>query len=304
MRKVWRCRYAFHMTSSPPPKIPESVLVVIHTPDLQVLLIERADKPGFWQSVTGSKDTLEESLHETARREVADRAIGPARRKGTVQIGSLDSLVQYLKAYKGPHTVAFAAPSKPGIEALLDYHPAGAQGEARWCQDRVVYACPFSRQWQTWVGAEGKARGQIEFGDFLEANEADLSSREGFANAATMITVARNLVVNSVGKFQRTVNPTTGEGSLIVKDEHDASTSTTIPKGFALAIPVFEGTTDLYPVEARMRFTMDGGRPTFTFVLANKEAVLEHALATLRQQVAEGAGIPVFVGQAPAAVAR
>lgn len=72
MRKVWRCRYAFHMTSSPPPKIPESVLVVIHTPDLQVLLIERADKPGFWQSVTGSKDTLEESLHETARREVAE----------------------------------------------------------------------------------------------------------------------------------------------------------------------------------------------------------------------------------------
>ena len=39
-------------------------------------------------------------------------------------------------------------------------------------------------------------------------------------------------------------------------------------------------------------------------LLANKEAVLEHALATLRQQVAEGAGIPVFVGQAPAGGAR
>lgn len=59
--------------SSPrPPKIPESVLVVIHTADLQVLLIERADKPGFWQSVTGSKDTLDESFEETARREVAE----------------------------------------------------------------------------------------------------------------------------------------------------------------------------------------------------------------------------------------
>lgn len=51
-------------------KIPESVLVVIHTSDLQVLLIERADRPGFWQSVTGSKDLPEESLAETARREV------------------------------------------------------------------------------------------------------------------------------------------------------------------------------------------------------------------------------------------
>jgi dihydroneopterin triphosphate diphosphatase len=53
-----------------PPKIPESVLVVIHTADLEVLLIERADKPGFWQSVTGSKDALDEPPALTARREV------------------------------------------------------------------------------------------------------------------------------------------------------------------------------------------------------------------------------------------
>jgi dihydroneopterin triphosphate diphosphatase len=55
-----------------PPKIPESVLVVIHTSDMQVLLLERADQPGFWQSVTGSKDLLEEPLRETAAREVAE----------------------------------------------------------------------------------------------------------------------------------------------------------------------------------------------------------------------------------------
>lgn len=229
-----------------------------------------------------------------------ERASGPLRRRGTVQIGSLESLVAYINKYKGDTSVAFAAPNKPGIEAVLDYHPGGDSDNARWCQDRVSYACPFSRQWKAWTEAEGKPRGQVEFGDFLEANEVDLASREGFASAATMITVARNLVVNSVGKFSRTVNPTTGEGSLIVKDEHDASTSTPIPKGFALAIPVFEGTTDLYPVEARLRFSMDGGRPSFSFILANKELVLEHALAALRKQVADGTGIPVYVGQAPA----
>lgn len=55
-----------------PPKIPESVLVVIHTSDLQVLLLERADQPGFWQSVTGSKDLVDEPLRETAAREVGE----------------------------------------------------------------------------------------------------------------------------------------------------------------------------------------------------------------------------------------
>lgn len=53
-------------------KIPESVLVVIHTPALDVLLIERADRPGYWQSVTGSKDALDEPLHTTCQREVAE----------------------------------------------------------------------------------------------------------------------------------------------------------------------------------------------------------------------------------------
>lgn len=60
------------MQPAKPFKIPESVLVVIHTPDLQVLLIERADHPGYWQSVTGSRDTLDEPLAQTAWREVAE----------------------------------------------------------------------------------------------------------------------------------------------------------------------------------------------------------------------------------------
>lgn len=52
-------------------KIPVSVLVVVHTPELKVLLLERADRPGFWQSVTGSQHEGE-SLVETAVRELRE----------------------------------------------------------------------------------------------------------------------------------------------------------------------------------------------------------------------------------------
>jgi dihydroneopterin triphosphate diphosphatase len=52
-------------------KIPVSVLIVIHTADLQVLLLERADRPGFWQSVTGSQDE-DETLRDTAMRELRE----------------------------------------------------------------------------------------------------------------------------------------------------------------------------------------------------------------------------------------
>ena len=55
-----------------PFKIPESVLVVIHTAALDVLLIQRADAKEFWQSVTGSKDRTDEAPSVTAAREVLE----------------------------------------------------------------------------------------------------------------------------------------------------------------------------------------------------------------------------------------
>jgi dATP pyrophosphohydrolase len=53
-------------------KVPESVLVVIYTPSLDVLLLERADHPDFWQSVTGSRAVAAEPLAATCAREVAE----------------------------------------------------------------------------------------------------------------------------------------------------------------------------------------------------------------------------------------
>ena len=62
-------------------KLPVSVLVVIHTPALEVLLIRRADHAEFWQSVTGSVDTEDADLRHTAAREVHEEtglAVQPA----------------------------------------------------------------------------------------------------------------------------------------------------------------------------------------------------------------------------------
>jgi dATP pyrophosphohydrolase len=63
-------------------KIPQSVLVVIHTPALDVLLIQRADAESYWQSVTGAKEHPEESFEATAVREVLEETGIDARAPG------------------------------------------------------------------------------------------------------------------------------------------------------------------------------------------------------------------------------
>ena len=54
------------------PKLPVSVLVVVHTAGRELLLLERATRPGFWQSVTGSLESMDEPAAEAARREVRE----------------------------------------------------------------------------------------------------------------------------------------------------------------------------------------------------------------------------------------
>ena len=64
-------------------KLPVSTLVLVHTPDLRVLLLERADYPGFWQSVTGSQEAGE-TLVETATRELREETAIDAGQFGGV----------------------------------------------------------------------------------------------------------------------------------------------------------------------------------------------------------------------------
>ena len=81
-------------------KIPESVLVVIYTPQLDVLLIERADNPAFWQSVTGSKDALNEGLLDTAMREVMEET-GIAASANAFVDWSVSNIYEIYLAWRG-----------------------------------------------------------------------------------------------------------------------------------------------------------------------------------------------------------
>ena len=65
---------------------PESVLVVIHTPGRECLLLERVHPRGFWQSVTGTL-RWDETPAETAAREVREET-------GLAPVGLVDAGIQ------------------------------------------------------------------------------------------------------------------------------------------------------------------------------------------------------------------
>lgn len=239
------------------------------------------------------------------------RAPNPRSRSGVVEIADLDSFTSYLARYKTNELVAFAEPKPPSITAIFDFHRASHlfdegkphfnEGTPGWLADRAIYACPTSRQWRTWTEAANKPWSQAAFGDLIEQNADDLHAwGDGQASAAKMLEVARNLTISTVGKFARTIDPSTGTGTLTVVDEHDKATSTKIPKAFGLRIPVFEGEEHGWQIEARIRFAMLEGRPVFSFLLHNAERIFDEAFHVVQAEVAKVC--PVFAGRAPAPI--
>ena len=133
--------------SAPDYKIPQSVLVVIYTPALEVLLIRRADA-GTWQSVTGSKDFVEESYVDTAVREVREEtgidALAPACR---LQDWALENVYDIYPAWRWryppevsrntEHVFGLCVPQATPIELSPSEHTHYQWLPWRWAADTV-----------------------------------------------------------------------------------------------------------------------------------------------------------------------
>ena len=89
---------------------PESVLVVVHTPELECLLLERVEPRGFWQSVTGTLRSAETPA-ECAARELAEET-------GLGSVGLRDAQVQ--RSF--PILPAWRSRYAPGVDSNVEHH--------------------------------------------------------------------------------------------------------------------------------------------------------------------------------------
>jgi hypothetical protein len=242
-----------------------------------------------------------------------ERAPAPRRLKGQSSHLELGSFIDHVNRTKDFDSVIWAEPSRGTITAVYNYD--GARGlEAKlpdgnakissagpgWRDYRAVYHAPKSEQWQFWTKLHGQALRQDAFGNMVEDRARDLvaadKGEDEFVGPAKLLEVARNLAVRTNEKFERKINVHTGESTLISVNENEPTTSTKIPRGFLLGIPVYEAGT-IYRIEASLRFAMVEGRPTFTVHLMNTRETERDAFNAMRAEVAKATGLQVFAGQ-------
>lgn len=129
-------------------KIPVSVLVVIHTAALEVLLLERAQHPGYWQSVTGSLEAADEPLERAAQRELREETglepdLGRLRRWNLVNTFEIYGHWRHRFApgttHNTEHVFSFALPQRPSVVLAPSEHR-----DALWLPWREAAAKCFS----------------------------------------------------------------------------------------------------------------------------------------------------------------
>jgi uncharacterized protein YfdQ (DUF2303 family) len=224
------------------------------------------------------------------------RMSGPRRRAGRVAFSDLESFCAWVDLYKEERSLIWSDANAFMLTAVIDEHPPGnSQDHAGWREFRATYEMPRSAEWTAWTANDSKPMTQDAFADFVESRLDDLVSGDGMPRPTDVLTMARDLHVHSKGTFQRTLNPTTGNYTLVAKTDNDTG-STVIPRAFLIAIPVFEG-GERYQVEARIRFQLREGVPTFSYSLHRRREIERDAFNGAREKVRESTELPVLAGR-------
>ena len=251
----------------------------------------------FTRGQNGEVISLVTFMAESEKRQPTPRRIG-----GTAKFTELASFIGHVNRFKDDKSAIFTA--KNELTAVYNYHSGPAT--PRWGDHRATYTAPLSSQWSLWTANSDKQMTQEDFGSFIDANLADIAApasgdegkadREaGYVGAGQLATLARNLVINASHTAERKINEQTDDITMTFEVKTDETSSTKLPPGFLLGIPVFEAGA-LYRVEAKFFLYRSGQGFKLAYKLQRAQDIMRHAVDEIREQVKKDTSLPVWAG--------
>jgi uncharacterized protein YfdQ (DUF2303 family) len=228
----------------------------------------------------------------------------PARQTGT-QIAcdeqSFISLVNDFVSAASPTKIYVYGDPKgtkpPAITCITN--DADADHNA-WRDHRITYTPTTSLAWDCWTSHQNKLMDQLAFAEFIEDNNADIRTVEGYANPAQMLNFARALEINRDRSLKSAVNTTTGGMKMIFVDTETQATAEQIDahRRFKIGIPVFWNGLQAdagYEIECRIKLRQTGPKVQFWYEMVRPDLALQTALADILQAIGKETEItPLF----------
>ena len=225
----------------------------------------------------------------------------PVRKRGSVVTTDSDSFILYAKRHGSEiDTMVYAEidseKSQFNLVAVIDDHN---KLEPHWREHRCTFNPKLSVEWARWIGKNRAHMSQTDFGTWLEDNMADIAIVPNMPTGAEILAMALGFEANSDKKFRSKINLQNGGVQFeFVEDEtKDTRTSMKVFERFTLGIPVFDGSGDAYPLEARFKYREKGGSLTFWYELIRPDRVFKTAVTDELNRIKDATGFPVISGK-------
>lgn len=226
----------------------------------------------------------------------------PTRKRATVTVSATGSLIAYSKKHGSLDECVIyaeidAEQSKCILLAVMNDNGAT---DPKWRDHRCTFTPALSVEWKRWLSKNGptKAMTQADFATWLEDNQGDVRSVDGSPSGAEILAMAQAFEVNADKRVKSHINLQSGGVRFeFVEDEtKDTRTSMEVFRRFTLALPVFDGSTDAYPVEARLKYRDNGGKVTFWYELIRPDRAFKTAVQSALDQIKAETGFMLLQG--------
>lgn len=223
----------------------------------------------------------------------------PRRTKAAAVLNDADSFLAYVGRHANASTVCWASfdPQKFSLSfsAVIDEH---AKGTAGWRAHVATYTPAMSAEWKVWSGANKQPQEQVAFAEFIERNELDIATQDGYPTSLQMLALATEFEANS-DKRIKSVARLQGGGVRLeyIDDDHpETLAQMKLFERFQIGIPVFWA-GPAYRIDARLKYRHGSGKVAFWYELIRPDRVHEAAAKELIDKVRMGIGsVPLLMG--------
>ena len=226
----------------------------------------------------------------------------PTRKRATVTVSQTGSFIEYAKKHGSLDECVIyaeidAEQSKCVLLAVMNDNGAEAP---KWRDHRCTFEPALSVEWKRWLSNNGptKAMPQTNFATWLEDNQGDVRSVNGSPSGADVLAMALAFEANADKRVKSHINLQNGGVRFeYVEDEtKDTKTAMEVFRRFTLALPVFDGSTDAYPVEARLKYRDNSGKVSFWYELIRPDRAFKTAVQSALDQIKAETGFMLLQG--------
>lgn len=236
----------------------------------------------------------------------------PRRWRAAVTMFDVASMMAYLEKFKGDESRIYYWTSTAGgtvfvgivndhtaphaaVNATADAPGVSAQpGAPAWADHRVTYKCPFSHEWQTWIGNNGRMFTHGDFAGFIDENQLDITQPA----SAEMLEISRSMRAKKKVDWISDKTLANGSVQLTYSEQVEGAAGPNgqlrIPEQIVLTIPVFTN-GDLVSVPAMLRYKLQDGKLSIWYAIVTPHKIVQAAVDGIVTKL-RALNLPIYFG--------